>query len=696
MKSTRAAFLVLAVAATASAQDTTKPGGSGEVWQIIQPPQSSIVFARDGSFIGEIGRQTRTSVPLGSLPPYVWQAFVATEDQRFFEHDGVDMIGVAGAIKDNLLGDRRGASTITMLLASAMHPDILDRSERSGLTGITRKIREQNAAREMEKHYNKNQILEAFLNQVDLGHNWFGVEAAARHYFGTSAAKLTVAQAASLAALPKSPPQYDPIRRPDGNRQRRNTILNLMVDQKYITREVAERAKAEPVVTAKDGGLAVAAQYFVDAVRQEAERAGIPVMNGGYRVYTTLDVPLQQAAVTALVAGTVDVEKMPGYNHITQAQAQAQSRALGSTRLVNTDYIQGAIVVMDPYNGDVRALIGGRNYPLAPFNRAISARRQPGSAIKPFVYAQAIAQGIPMNRIYNDTIVEIPLENGDTYLPDNSDNKFLGPMTVRRAVELSRNTVAVQVALEVGLDSIADLAKRVGFSTPMVEVPSSAIGATVVLPIELVAAYSVFANNGQVVEPRMITRIADLQNRTVFSTAPSVPRLVMDPRAAFIMRDVMRDVAERGTGRQARAGVPRSVPVAGKTGTTNDNRDVWFMGMTPDLVGGVWLGFDQPKTITEKAGGATLAAPIWGRMMGEYYKTHRAGSWPDAPPDIVFAEVNRESGEMASPATPNASRMIEYFMPGTEPAEIVSPWNVPRWGAVIPPCVSPSLTGCFQ
>jgi penicillin-binding protein 1A len=606
------------------------------------------------------------------------------------------MIGVAGAIKDNLLGDRRGASTIPMLLASAMHPDILDRSERSGISGLSRKIREQNAAREMSKHYTKNQILEAFLNQVDLGHNWFGVEAAARHYFGTSAAKLTVAQAASLAALPKSPPGYDPIRKPLQNQDRRNTILNLMVQQKYITQDVADRAKAEPVQTVKDGGLAVASQYFVDAVRQEAEKAGIPVMNGGYRIYTTLDVPLQQAAVTALVNGTVDVEKMPGYKHITQAQAQAQSRALGSTRLVNTDYIQGAIVVMDPYTGDVRALIGGRNYPLAPFNRAISARRQPGSAIKPFVYAQAIEQGIPMNRIYNDTIVEIPLENGDTYLPDNSDNKFLGPMTVRRAVELSRNTVAVQVALEVGMDSIADLVKRVGFSTPMVEVPSSAIGASVVLPIELVAAYSVFANNGQVVEPRLITRVADLQNRTVYSTAPSVAKQVMDPRAAFIMRDVMRDVAERGTGYQARAGVPRAVPVAGKTGTTNDNRDVWFMGLTPDFVGGVWLGFDQPKTITDKAGGATLAAPIWGKMMGEYYKTHRAGSWPAAPPGIVFAEVNRESGELASPATPNASRMVEYFMPGTEPEEIRSPWNVPRWGAVIPPCVTPSLTGCFQ
>ena len=679
----------------ATAQDTTRPGGTGEAWQIIQPPQSSLVFARDGSFIGEIGRQARTSVPLSSLPAYVWQVFVATEDQRFFKHDGVDMMGVAGAIKDNLLGDRRGASTIPMLLAAAMHPDLIDRSERSGLSGISRKWDEQAAAREMSKHYTKNQVLEAFINQVDLGHNWFGVEAAARHYFGTSASRLTLAQAASLAALPKSPPGYDPIRRPLANMQRRNTILNLMAEQKYITQDVADRAKLDSVKTVKDAGVSVAAQYFVDAVRQEADRANIPVMNGGYRIYTTLDVPLQRAAVTALVNGTLEVEKMPGYKHITQAQAQAQSRALGSTRLVNTDYLQGAIVVMDPYAGDIRAMIGGRNYPLAPFNRAISSRRQPGSSIKPFVYEKAVEMGMPVNRIYNDTLIEIPLENGDTYLPTNSDNKFAGPLTVRQALAQSRNTVAIQIGLEFGMDSVSELAKRLGFRTPLLPVPSSAIGASAVYMTDLVSAYTAFVNNGQVVEPRMITRIADLQNRTVFSTAQSVPRQVMEPRAAFIMRDVMREAAERGTGYQARNAVPRSVPIAGKTGTTNDNIDVWFMGMTPDLVGAVWLGFDQPKTITERAVGGTLAAPIWGRMMAEYYKTHRAGDWPAAPPGLVFAEINRYSGELATPSTSADNRIVEYFMPGTEPIEIRSPWNVPRWGAVMPACINASLTGCF-
>jgi 1A family penicillin-binding protein len=695
METMRAALLFLLAGATAAAQDTTRPGGTGEPWQIIQPPQSSLVFARDGAFIGEIGRQMRTSVPIGSLPAYVPQAFIAVEDQRFYQHNGVDMVGVLGAVKDNVLGERRGASTITQLLVGMMHPDIIDRREVSGMSGISRKIREQNAARDMEKHYNKQQILEAFLNQVDLGHNWFGVEAAARHYFGTSASRLTLAQAATIAALPKSPPLYDPIRRPEQNRQRRNTILSLMVEQKFISAAAAEKAKAEPVVTVANGGLAVAANYFVDAVRQEAERAGIPIINGGYRIYTTLDVPLQQSAVTALVNGTANIEKLPIFRHITQAQAQAQSKALGSTRLVNTDYLQGAVVAMDPYTGDVRALIGGRNYPLAPFNRAVSARRQPGSSIKPLVYAKAIEQGIPVNRVYNDTIVEIPLENGQVYLPTNSDNKFLGPMTIRQGLMQSRNTIAIQVALETGLDSVAELSKRMGLSLPMMEVPSSAIGASEVYPIELVSAYTAFVNNGQVVAPRMITRIADLYNRTVFSTPPSAPRQVLDPRAAFITRDLMRDAAEHGTGYQARLAVPRSVPIAGKTGTTNDNVDVWFMGMTPDLVGGVWLGFDKPKTITTNAVGGTLAAPIWGQMMAGYYKGRRAGEWPAAPADMVFAEINRENGEVATPATPASSKIIEYFMPGTEPIEIRSPWNVPRWGPVLPGCLNVGGTGCF-
>ncbi|NUR18206.1 MAG: penicillin-binding protein, partial [Gemmatimonadaceae bacterium] len=272
---TVAALLAVPIALTAQAQPST-----GEPWQLVQPPQSSLVYARDGSLIGEIGREWRTSVSIRTLPKYVGQAFVAVEDHRFYQHNGVDVVGVLGALKDAALGDARGASTITQQLVGNMHPDVIDRRDKS----LGRKVREQEAAREMERHYTKEQILEAYLNQINFGHGWYGIDAAARHYFGKPAAQLTLPEAASLASLPKSPVGYDPSRFPDRNRERRNTVLALMAGQGYITKQQADIASMSPVTTVAAGGLSATAPYFVDVVRQQAERAGVPVGNGGYRI----------------------------------------------------------------------------------------------------------------------------------------------------------------------------------------------------------------------------------------------------------------------------------------------------------------------------------------------------------------------------------------------------------------------------
>ena len=255
----RSALLVPLVLGMAAGQDASR----AEAWRLVPAPQSSLVFARDGSLIGEIGREWRTSVPFRSLPGYLPQAFVAVEDQRFYKHDGVDLVGVAGAMKDNLLGGSRGASTITQQLVGNMHPDIIDRTDRS----IGRKLREQSAAREMERHYSKEQILEAYLNQILFGHGWYGVEAAARHYFGKSASRLTLAESAMLAALPKGPANYDPIKFPARAKQRRDLVLSLMAEQKFIAPAVAEAAKREPLRVAPNAGMSVRAPYFVDAVR---------------------------------------------------------------------------------------------------------------------------------------------------------------------------------------------------------------------------------------------------------------------------------------------------------------------------------------------------------------------------------------------------------------------------------------------
>src|SRR6185312_3415233 len=243
------ACLALSAAHGVHAQATGRAKGTGEAWQIITPPQSSLVYARDGSLIGEIGAQWRTSVDIGTLPKYVGEAFIAVEDKRFYQHNGVDVVGIAGAIKDNLLGSSRGASTITQLVVGNMHPDLIDRRDRTGISGIERKLKEQSAAREMERHYNKQQILEAFLNDISFGHGWYGIESAARHYFGKPASQLTLAEAATLAAMPKGPAIYDPARYPDRAKNRRDAILGLMADQKYITRAQAAAAKAEPVRT---------------------------------------------------------------------------------------------------------------------------------------------------------------------------------------------------------------------------------------------------------------------------------------------------------------------------------------------------------------------------------------------------------------------------------------------------------------
>jgi penicillin-binding protein 1A len=678
--------LVVAFAASANAQDTAHQ--TGEAWRIIPLAQSSLVFARDGTLIGEIGREMRTSVPLKSLPWYVAKAFIAVEDQRFYEHDGVDVKAVLGAIKGKVLGENRGGgSTITQQLVGYMHPDIIDRREVSGTAGISRKLREQAAAREMERHYTKDQILEGYLNQINLGRGWFGVEAASRHYFGHPASRMTLAEAATIAGLPKSQPYYDPIAHPERARERRNLILQKMAEQGYITQELADKTKLEPVVTAPNGGMSAPSGYFVDAVRQQAERAGIPVMNGGYRVYTTLDPALQSAAVTAIVDGTLKIEQQKGYKHLTQAAARG----------AQTDYLQALAIAIDPYTGDVRALVGGRNYARAPFDRAILARRQPGSAIKPIVYAKAIEDSIPANEIVPDTALQIELPTGEIYKPEEIDGKFwgfttmregkpAGAMTMREGLIHSRNMTAIQLGLRVGMDSVAALSERLGITLPMVPVPASAIGASEVHPIDLVAAYTAFADNGAVVQPRFVTRIDDAAGRAVYARPPSTPQQVLDPRVAFIVRDMMRDVVERGSGTAARRAVPRNVPMAGKTGTTNDNVDVWFMGMTPEIVAGVWLGFDRPKTIASGAVGGLLAAPIWGAMMGKYYQGRSTSGWGPPPDGLVYAELDRDTAGLATPQTPPDRRYVEYFLPGTEPAELRNnPWKVPHWGPLFVP-----------
>lgn len=644
---TKVRWLALCVPMLAAGQ---APNGTGEAWRIISAPQSSLVFARDGSVLGEIGTRWRSSIPLRAMPKYLPQAFIAVEDHRFYEHDGVDLIGVAGAVKDVLRGQMRGASTITQQLVGNMHPDIIDRRDMSPL----RKLREQAAAREMEKHYTKEQILEAYLNFIPFGRRYYGVDAAARYYFGKPAARLTLSEAAALAAMPKGPALFDPIRYPARVKARRNLILGLMADQGYITPQQAQAARAESLVTAPP--VRLPAPYFLDVVRTQMDRQGLSLGTNGLRVFTTLDPVLQQSAAAALASVTAEFEKRPKYRHPTMAK---HVKGTGG-------YLQGAVVALEPFSGEVRALIGGRDYVESAFNRAVNGMRQPGSAFKPFVYATAIEHGIMPNAIVADTAIAIPLPNRTIYKPKNSDGEFKGLMSLRDALAFSRNPVAVQLALQLQIDTIIGLAHRLGIDSPIAPVPSSAIGASVVRPLDLVAAYATFANLGTKVDPRFVLRVEDATGRIVWQQPPQAWEQVMRPAVAFIVRDMLRDVVERGTATVVRQTLPDSIPVAGKTGTTDNNTDVWFVGMTPEIVTGVWLGFDKPTTIADAAVGGTLAAPIFAKTVHALYTDGPAAPWL-APQGVVPVLFDRSNGSPARAETPLESLYTEYFLDGTEP-----------------------------
>jgi penicillin-binding protein 1A len=657
------AFLLLTVPLSdAGAQRST-----GSPWRINSLPQSSLIFANDGSLAGEIGRELRTSISIRSLPRYVGQAFVAVEDQRFYQHNGVDLIGIAGAIKDDIMGDRRGASTITQQLVGNMHPDIINRNDKS----LERKIREQQAAREMEKHYSKEQILEGYLNVIAFGHGYYGIESAARHYFGKPASRLTLAEAATLAAMPKGPAIYDPVLHPARTRARRNTVLALMAQQRYITQAESNAAQASPLVTAPDWGMSSPSGYFVDVVRIQATRAGIPVMSGGYRIYTSLDPLLQRAATDALRDEAAAIESQPGYRHPTLASGR--------------DYLQGAVVAMDPATGDVRALVGGRDYARSSYDRAIDGMRQPGSAFKPFVYATAVADSLPPTTMLGDTAIAIRLPNGRYYRPDDSDNRYLGVITMREAFAKSRNVVAVELGQTLGIDSVIATARRMGITSPIAPVPASAIGASTVQPLNLVSAYTTFANLGTPVTPRFIYRVEDASGKVVMSQPVRALPPALDPRVTFVTRDMMRDVVDRGTATVIRRYVPASVPVAGKTGTTNDNTDAWFVGVAPGIVAGVWMGFDRPTPMGSAAAGGSFAAPVWGRMVARYLgaRGDRTTQW--APPiGVISGEFDRATGQMANALTPPQRRYTEYFVEGTEPDSLkLDPWTAFRGGALV-------------
>ncbi len=639
---------------------------SVDVLELYQPRQTSKLYAVDGRFLAELGLERRTVARLQDIPPLVQNAFVYTEDKRFYSHNGIDFIRVFGSVVANVIrgGYAQGFSTITMQLARNIFPERLERAK-----SVVRKMREGKVALAIERKYSKQKILELYLNQIYLGNGAYGVESAAQRYFGKTVRELNLAEAALLAALPKAPNRYNPRVEPDRAVQRRNTVLELLREQHVINDADASLAKAYPLQLAQRTETGDVAPYFVEWIRKQLdEQFGRQLYEQGLKVYTTLDIDMQLAAERAMENQLRSIEggKLGPYKNLTYEQHLARSADDERNASGVTPYLQGAFVAMDPRTGGIRAMIGGRDYADSKFNRATQALRQPGSTFKPIVYSDAIQSGHTTAEALDDSPLSVPQSGGGTWSPQNYDGRSMGYIPLRRALYLSRNQATVRLGMSLGEESVAAMARRFGLSTPMPEYPSLHIGAADVYPLEMVAAYTVFASGGIRTRPTGIVRVENSKGEVLWEPAP-VRTAVLSTAEAWLMTDILRDVVRRGTAARAVAGL--KVPAGGKTGTTNDGADVWFIGFTPDLVAGVWMGLDRPRTIMRNAQGGDLAAPAWTAFMTEVYRRRPLSVDFAGPGGLLAVPVDRLTGLRAGPLCPAERVYIDYFVQGTEPTQ---------------------------
>lgn len=653
---TAAAIVWFAYDITAGLPDRTAIRGLGDMAQA-----TTIVDARDTP-VFTIFKEQRIEVPLKDISPNLIKAVVSVEDQRFYDHSGVDFVRVAAAFVHNVQERRRaeGGSTITQQLA---RQSFLSRDKT-----LRRKMKEVVLAAHIEHEYSKDEILELYLNKVYLGDGLYGVEAASRGYFGKSASKLTVDEAALLAGLIQSPSSYAPTVNLDRAIARRNIVLQTMVVSGAIDQKQYEQAKAAKVELTN--GLEMRETfglYFKEQVRRElVDRFGWPrVAQGGLKVYTTLDTPLQQTAEKLLEEGLESIEKRRGYPHPRRAADNGQQ---------GSDYLQGALVAMDPTTGAVRALVGGRDFVQSRFNRATQAKRQAGSAFKPFVYAAALEKGFSPASLISNLNDPTLTPQGD-WVPED-EHSTASEMTIRSALRMSSNRAAVQLLNQIGIPEAVSYAQKLNVGTPP-SVPSLALGAGDVTLLSLTAAYGSFADAGIVRAPVFIRRVEDSDGNILF-VDPGKSQRAISESTAFLMSSMLADVINAGTAYKARQS-GFTLPAAGKTGTTNDYVDAWFVGFTPHVVAGVWLGFDQPKTIVPNGYAGDLAVPIWSAIMKTATKGDKP-DWFDRPSNVVGVNVCRMSGKLPNTGCGNVMvtnrdgnietrSMIytDYFVKGTQP-----------------------------
>ena len=655
---------------------------ASELRDVGSMAQATTLYDRNNRSAFTIFQERRVEMPFSDISPHLVRAIIAVEDQRFYEHRGIDLIRILAAALTNLREHRaaQGGSTLTQQLA-----------RQSFLTTdktLRRKLKEAVLAWRLEREFTKDQLLELYLNKVYFGDGLYGVEAASLGFFGKHARDVDVAEAALLAGLVKSPSTYAPTVDLERAVARRNVVLQTMRDTKVIDAATYDNAvRSQPHLADALRSEENYGQYFKEEVRKQlVQRFGWErVYQGGLKVYTTIDLDMQKAAEAEIARSLAEIETRQ-LKRVKQPQP-------------STDPLQGALVALDPTTGEVRAMVGGRNFDQSRFNRATQAHRQAGSAFKPFVYASALEQGFTPATVITDLDTPIATLQG-AWVPD--DHGGDGAMTMRAALKTSSNRAAAQMLQLVGIPAAVRYAQRLGIGD-LPAVPSLALGSGEVTLLSMTSAYSAFANQGMFAPAALIRRVDDSSGRVLYTSSTHEDR-VLSTATAFIMTSMMSDVINGGTAWQARR-VGFTLPAAGKTGTTNDYRDAWFVGFTPHLVTGVWIGYDMPRTIIANGYAGELAVPLWGRFMAAATRNDK----PDRfrmPSTVVPVTIDRLSGKLPTEgcesavlfdrdgnATDRSMVYTEYFVRGTEPTDycplhsrgfdVVATSGDPRTGAAV-------------
>ncbi len=578
-----------------------------------RPSVSSKIFDRNNKVVGEIYLERRTLVPYTAIPPHVVNAFLAAEDAHFFQHKGVDYLAILRAIVKDVLhgGYAQGASTITQQTVK----NLFLTPERK----IQRKMKELILAYRIENAMSKQEILYLYLNQIYLGEGSYGVEAAARTFFNKGVGELSVAEGALLAGLAQAPTSYSPRKHFDLAKQRQKYVLRRMGEVGFITPLQADEAFKATMTMAPPSTFRSKSAYFLEYVRNYLQEKYGPdaIYKSQLNIYTTIDGRMQEAADDALTEGIRKLEADRNYAGL-----------------------QGALICLDPHTGGVLSMVGGADFALSQFNRALQAKRQPGSAFKPIVYAAAIEKGRTVVSTVDDSPIEFERNETQMWKPRNYDGTFLGPITMLEALAKSRNLATVRLLSEIGVDAALDMAHALGIESPIERNLSIALGSASVSPIELCTAYATFAAMGERASPYFIREVRDGAGNVLEKTEPKILRTV-SPETAYLAVRLMQEVVLSGTAASARGLGP---DIAGKTGTTNDTNDAWFVGFSPDIAAAVWVGFDTPKPLGHGSA-ASIALPIWIRYMGKALGVAPSHEFP-VPPGITFAHVDPSTGKV--------------------------------------------------